>query len=479
MAFLRRFWTWLTTATAGKPKKGHPDLYPIEIDKLAKELNLAFEAKRLGEAGLPAQDSQSLCGPESAIVQRVEKIRQDYVDWAVLRLNILSGDMQRRNVTQEVNRARQADHEFGRKAGGMMAQKYSLLRSLGDAARKQQSELDEFRKMNLLTRSARIPTSGESYFQYAVLLLFVVLEGAINASVFAKGLDTGLLGGFVEALLLAMINVAVAFLFGKFAIRYMNHVQPAVKAAGFFAFAFSLVVMVVVAFGIGHYRDSLTLQSSAPAKAALDALLNNTFHLADIWSWGLLVCTIVFGLLSLFDGLATSDLYPGYGAITLHTQSAIEDYEEEINILRGDLDALKDRELEELDETVKNSQASVAAYGGLIEDKKLAFARLSTALRDADHSLDALLRKFRTENELHRKGVKRPDYFNVMPSLTPIRLPDFSVEGDLAVLNDQRTQVAALLADVQNVRAGIQTAYNQHYNQVQPLDSHFSRSGEA
>ena len=49
MGLIARFWNWLTASAIAQPRKGHPDLYPIDIDKLAKELNLVVEAKRLGE----------------------------------------------------------------------------------------------------------------------------------------------------------------------------------------------------------------------------------------------------------------------------------------------------------------------------------------------------------------------------------------------------------------------------------------------
>jgi hypothetical protein len=144
MGLAERFWNWLTASTSGAPRKGHPDLYPLDVPKLTKELRLVEEGKRLGEAGLPAQDAKTLSGPEAAIVQRVEKARQDYVDWAVLRLNVLSQDLGKRNVTQAVNRARQADKEFERKASAALSEQEGLLRSLGDTAKRLKGELDEF-----------------------------------------------------------------------------------------------------------------------------------------------------------------------------------------------------------------------------------------------------------------------------------------------------------------------------------------------
>lgn len=462
MGLLERLWDWLTSSGSGKPRKGHPDLYPLEVDKLAKELRLVDEAKRLGEAGLPACDATLISGPEAAVVQRVEKARQDYVDWAALRLNVLSQDLGRRNITQDVNRARQADKEFERKASTLLTEQDSILRTLGETARKRKAELDAFRTEHGLTREAHFPSGTRTYLLYAVLFLLVGVEGVLNARFFAQGLDSGLLGGFAEAAIMAAINVAVAFLLGKFAIRYVNHRSAALKTLGLAALAFSFFVMACVGMGIAHYRDSLTAEVANPAKAALDAFIEHPLHLRDFFSWALFAISMVFGIASLFDGLFSEDLYPGYGSISRRTQTAVEDHEDELNTLRIDLEELKNEELKALDKTLERAQADVAVFESLIKDKLMTGSRLSTALRDADNSLDALLRKFRTENELHRKGLQRPVYFDRQPDLRPIRTPDFSTAADEAGLREQRVLVNALLAEVQEIRARIQAAFTQH-----------------
>jgi hypothetical protein len=130
-----------------------------------------------------------------------------------------------------------------------------------------------------------------------------------------------------------------------------------------------------------------------------------------------------------------------------------------------------------LEKIVKEAQVSVTTFQGFIDDKEVAKLRLSTALRDADHSLEALLRMFRIENELHRKGAKRPAYFDSLPTPLPIQLANFNTEPDKTLLTQQRHLVEALLGDVQNIRARIQAAYNRQFDQLRPLDAHFPTKG--
>lgn len=474
---LQKFWSWLTNVDVAELKKRHPDLSPIDVDKIAKELNLVGDAKRFGEAGLPTSDAKALCGPEAAIIQRVEKIRQDYADWAVLRLNILSENMSRHNVTKEINGARQMDQEFERKAAAIMTEKDTLLRELGASAVQSQREINEFKKLHHLSRDARPPPFAASFLAYAIVLLLMIIEAILNANFFAQGLDTGWLGGFTQALTLAAVNVIIAFIMGKFIVRYVHHIKLELKMIGWVGLGFSLILLVLIGSGIAHYRDSLTSGSLEPAKVALATFSNHPFELKDFFSWVLFFVSIFFGLFALFDGLLSDDSYPGYGTMWRRAQTAKEDFEDELQILRKDLDELRDDYLNSLEKIVKGAQVSVTTFQGFIDDKEVAKLRLSTALRDADHSLEALLRKFRTENQLHRKEVRRPDYFDTIPPPLPIQLANFNTDPDKELLSQQRRLVETLLGDEQNIRARIQAAYNRQFNQLQPLDMHFPIKG--
>lgn len=473
MGLLERLWNWLTSSGSRKPRKAHPDLYPIDVERIAKDLQLAEQAKRLGEAGLPASEAAVISGPEAAIVQRVEKARQDYVDWGALRLNVLNTDLSRRDITKDVNRARQADQEFERKASALLTEQDAAVRGLGEIARKRKAELESFRAEHQLTREAHFPTGSGSALRYAILVALIVVEGVLNAKFFAQGLDDGLLGGFTEAGIMAGINVGIAFLMGKFAIPYVNHIRVVPKTLGVLALVAAFTVMGCVGLGIAHYRDSLTAGLANPAKAALDVFLATPFHLKDFFSWALFAISVTFGLFALFDGLFSDDLYPRYGSITRRTQMAVDDHEAELNTLRKDLEELKDGELEGLDETLKRAQSDVAVFESLVQDKQMAGSRLATALLDADNSMDALIKRFRTENELHRNGAPRPAYFDRQPDLRPIQPPSFDTTSEESALGEQRDLVSALLAEEQDIRARIQAAFNQQFDRLKPLDSHF------
>ena len=88
-------------------------------------------------------------------------------------------------------------------------------------------------------------------------------------------------------------------------------------------------------------------------------------------------------------------------------------------------------------------------------------------------SLDALLRQFRTENEYSRNGLPRPKYFDSKPALIPLPFPDFSTDDDRQELTIQTALVNSLLAEVQDIRARIQKAFNEQFDLLKPLGAHY------
>lgn len=476
MGFFSKLVGWFTSGSTSAQKKAHPDLRPIDVQKLSQELDLQAHAKRLGEAGVPAPDAVLPSGPEQAVIQRVEKARQDYVDWAVLRLGVLNQNISKEDITQDLNRARQADQEFGRKASTLLAEKDSLLRSLAETARSRSLELRAFKAENGLTRDAHYPEGGQLALRWSLLAFLVVVEGIANAGFFAQGVTTGLIGGAIYAMSFAALNVGVAFVFGLFLVRYRAHRSVFLAFLGWLGVLLAFTFIITVSLGIAHFRDALTADMTSPAAAALTTLKGAPLQLRDLMSWGLFGISLMFGVGALVDGLYLDDLYPGYGPVYRKARQAVDDYEDELSAMREELEELKDEELSLLDKTIKRAEISVRSFAGLVEDKKSAQSRLQTAFHDADNALNALLHEFRTENEVARRGRARPSYFDKPPQLNSVVVPNFEIEKNQEDLQRQERSFHKLLQEFEDIRGRIQAAFNQQFDRLKPLDVQFVNS---
>lgn len=476
---LSKLWEWIRSRPNRSSKKWHPDLNPIDIQKISSELNLKDEAKRLGAAGIPRETDQKLAAPEASVVFKVEEARQNYMNWGELRLASLNQELSRKDITQQINHARRVDEEFERMAGAEITAKASTLRDLGDVARARKNELDHFKRDNKLNRLPLVPQGNAKWVIVVVALALVVVEAVLNMSFFAKGLSTGLLGGFVEAGIAAAVNVAVSFFFGVYLIRFIDHIKPLPKLFGYLSAAAIICFILTMAFGIAHYRDALVMGADNAMSLGLQTLLASPAGLKENSSWLLFFVSVVFGVIAVFDGYKIDDPYPGYGKVFRLTDEAIQDYNADIDELHGYLEEIKTDMLSQLERAASHAEASVSIFQNLIGEKQRSGNDLSNAVAGGENALHALLQEFRNENNISRGDRPPPDYFNTWPELRELKIPDFSTTADEINLATQRQLLGSFLSELQDIRARIQTAFNTRFNALQTLDAHFIQTDKA
>jgi hypothetical protein len=465
---------WLFSSPRKPSRTHHPALYRLDVDTIANELELHEEARKLARAQLPSPQQTVITAPEAKAVQRIEKARQDFVEWATFRLGIINESFARRDVTPLVNRALAADNEFQGRVQSQLAANEALLQELAANARTRQRELDEFRVKHGLVRDAMYPEGSATLARYALLLVLIICEGAANAYFFSQGVESGIIGGFIGAALFAALNVVVAFVLGKFGVPFLFHQRVLVKFVGLLGLALAIICIIVIGLSIAHFRDVLIADGSEPAKAAWLALKSAPFGLRDVNSWLLSCISVLFATFALFDGLLSDDRYPGYGRIDRRARAARNEYLDELQIVREQLEVLKEEELARLDEHIRKVRGIIAELETLIGDKESAKNRLGVALLDAENCLDALVKVFRDHNEIHRAGLARPPYFDWRPALQGIAAPDFCTDANKAVLHEQERRVERLLSRVENLRASIQACFNEHIDMLKQSDPYLA-----
>jgi hypothetical protein len=460
------------------PRRGPPyrELYPLDVEAIATELDLKEEARALARANLPSFEQSGLSGPEAKATQRIEKARRDYVEWASARLGHMNELILRSDATKSINQAAGADKEFERMASKHLAENAPLVEALAARARNSERELDAFRERNRLARTARYPEGSAAFLRYCLLALLIVVEGALNAFFFSQGLDSGLLGGFVYAAVLAALNLGAAFAIGRIGIPFALHRRTALQALGVVAILAALFCMIGVGLTIAHFRDALTAELADPASAAWNALRDAPFALRDISSWLLFAISVAFALAALFDGLYSDDIYPGYGRCDRRARRSQEDYLDQLQEIREELEHMKDEALEAFEEQLQRIQTCIVRYEGLMADKQATWIKLQAAWANAENCLDALLKTFRDANELARTDGGRPGYFDSRTSLPKLPAPSLEVARDEATLLRQRALATRLVEQAPAIRASIQASFNLQYDMLKPIDEHFGPS---
>jgi hypothetical protein len=477
MKLWERVSRWLYSPSRTSSRTPHPKLYRLDVDALARELDLQDEAIKLALAHLPSPRQTVITGAEAKAVQRIEKARQDFVEWATFRLGIINESFARRDVTALVNRALEADHTFQSKVQSELAVSEALLQELAANARRGQRELEEFRVSHGLARHAIYPEGSATFARYALLLALIVCEAAANAYFFSQGMESGLIGGFIGAAIFATLNLVVAFVLGKFAVPFAFHHHSAIKFVGVLAVGLAIACMIVIGLAIAHFRDVLIADGSEAARAAWVSLQSAPLGLHDVNSWLLFGVSVLFATFALFDGLSSDDRYPGYGRIDRRARATRNEYLDELEVVREQLETLKEEELAKLDEDIRKVRGIIAELETLIDDKESAKNRLGIALLDAENCLDALMKVFRDHNEMHRGGLARPPYFDWRPALQAIAAPDFRTDTNKALLHEQERRVERLLSRVETLRANIQACLDERVDMLKQI-APYSTSGQ-
>ena len=438
----------------------------LEVTAITKRFKLLEEARKLGELGLPSFHSKVITATEQEVVRYIEGVREQIQIQTLADLDRMDRVIHESQVHEFDLKPDILSADFERKALIIFNEQNAWLEKLGAIANRRYKELERFRTQNQLERDAIYPDRTGLFFRYALLVLLVTFEGVFNAAFFAEGLSTGLLGGFLYAVTLASVNVFTAFVLGKTAVRWVFHIKPAFKFAGFLALSLALGFIGCMALAIGHLRSAILVESANPTQDAWLALVNNPLGLNDLVAWVLFLVTIGFGLASLIDGLFVDDLYPGYGAVTRREKQATEEFEEEFEDVRSSLEDVKQENIDALDDEIQRAKQFASRFRQQIEDKKAIFQSWMQKLNESEVALYATLRIFRTENSRHRKDALRPAYFDTLPALraATVEKPDMSEYEQMYAHLQERIK---LLEDsLPTRREKIYSLFDRHVNQL-------------
>jgi hypothetical protein len=90
---------------------------------------------------------------------------------------------------------------------------------------------------------------------FGILSILILLEAGINGVLFAESSDRGLLGGWLEAMVLAITNVGVAFLVGYIVLPQVNRRSLLSKAGAVVLALTGFAALLSVNLFGAHYRD--------------------------------------------------------------------------------------------------------------------------------------------------------------------------------------------------------------------------------
>lgn len=224
----------------------------------------------------------------------------------------------------------------------LVAEQHRLL-PLKREASELEAQLRGFKASNDIHQNAYYPKDKLEHVSW--IILCGAIETIVNAFFFQN--EQGLLGGAVVALVISILNIGSAGIFGNF-FRHVNHYERPQKVLGWTSCALFIVTTIFLNSVFSTYRSlyslipdptNVQLGTAAFTEALASAMTIFWFHIpfVDILSFVLFFIGCLLGVFAFYKGYTIDDPYPGYGARDRRTKAAAAAYDDEIEILRSAL----------------------------------------------------------------------------------------------------------------------------------------------
>lgn len=383
----------------------------INVNRVADTLKLTQRGQERGSKNRPLSDTRTLDEVEHQILERIDGHKQDahsiYLDQLQTydhRLAALNFEERFATIQQA---APEAVGDFRAEAALGRDELFGLRRQVWDS----ELERESFRSLNKIHRPARLSTPGKIVLKIGVLALMFVAEVAMNGGFLSKSNEGGLLGGAVQAVGFAALNILASFLFGLVPIRLMNRRQVLLKFLGFISLVAYLAFAVALNLTLSHLRDMPPSATVDIGHEVLTQLTQHPFVLNDVNSWVFFGIGLIFSLIAMADGVLFTDPYFGYAALERRCIDARDQYTEGKAALIENLRKIRDTATQAMTAAAKDLSVRRGEYDAILLGRSRLTQRFIEHQNQIERSARRLLNIYREANQSAR-GQPAPAYFS-------------------------------------------------------------------
>jgi hypothetical protein len=345
----------------------------LNADRLANEMQLVAEGTDRGGRDRPPETAQTPDEIEHKIVERIEAHKQASHAIYLEHLHTYDQRMSALNFEERFGIIRQAAPEavgeFAAEAALGRDQLFALRRRLYE----NELERDQFRDKHKIRRPARLATPGKLLLKVGLLAILFVVEVSINGSFLAKSNLGGLLGGAVQAVSFAALNIIASFLFGLVPIRLINRRNVLWKLVGLLSAIVYLAFAIALNLTLAHLREVPPSINVDVGRQVLNQLLTAPHVLHDVNSWVFFAVGLTFSFIAAADGLLFFDPYIGYAGIERRWLDASRHYTERKTALVDDLRDIRDDSTDAMNQAANDLAVRRSEYDAILQSR----ARLS------------------------------------------------------------------------------------------------------
>lgn len=291
-----------------------------------------------------------------------------------------------------------------------------------------ENEFRGFRDLHRLSRLPNVGSRNHSLFAGMLIAVFILVESILNGMFFARGSESGLIGGVAQAFVFSILNVGVGAVYGRLLLPYIFHRGVGQKILGLAGLGAFLLWLGGLNLFIGHFRDVFIANAGdVPMKDLLDRIRIAPISFRDAQSGLLAVLGMALGGAAVIDVAVDRDLYPGYARVGRLREQAITRYAVAQGECLSALTRLRNDAVADMTDAIEMIGSSRYDLELAREGRLRLHSNYSAYLSELTHAHTRLILSYRVANRRNRK-TPPPRYFDDLPSrpasLTPTPLPE-------------------------------------------------------
>ena len=432
--------------------------FDLNHDKLIEKLHVEERAAAAAsDDDRPKTESTTLDENELYIIDHFRSELKKLRDWGRSLYKQQNTDREMINIDQELRALQRLKNAMSSAVNDTLASYSQKLKGQRLTERKQIKKLNGFRMLNKLSSEPSYPES--KIFHYAIVFMILTLEAVLNTIIFAKGSDFGILGGFWEALLVATVNVGIAYIAGRFALPFTHHIKPLKQIGAWIGMATYFSSMLVFNLMAAHYRMALEISPDNPIIAAAKSFSSAPLQIDSFQAWMLFILGVIASVITLYKAYTEDDKYPGYGAVSRSYATQKARYEELKQETLKSASNLSNKHIGELERVLRHSREDLRMFVDLNDSTAKTNEKMKSEFHLIESSTANMIKAYRVANERIRH-TPPPEYFSDefgysgedcvlgLLDITDLGKIQESYENSLKLMNDEAQEVTERIQEL-------------------------------
>lgn len=379
---------------------------PLDIEQIAERLNIAKRAQEDGCRNLPPPSEEVAAGAQREIIAYFTSLRRRARQRAAETVEEANRALERIHESDDLARLRDIPAGAESKVLRYLADAESRLLHCAERERNQKRHYESFRKENKLDRVANYPDFA--YLYYMVVPLVIAAMAYVLARLLVPG--AGGSGGFMLtwSVMVSAVAIIVPFILGMVSLRAINHVSSAREFGGWLGVIATVAAILAIAYYADFRIAAVQADPNASDRDVFGAMLAAPL---DVASWTVFGVFGLIGLLAMFLGYRSDDIYPGYGAVQRSYYRARNEREKLSLRLRKRINALVDEAEAEVAGITRGYKAGVRDYTRMVRNATQIPSVLSDYDVDLEDTCNIVLDRYRAAN-IAARDSEAPLSFN-------------------------------------------------------------------